>query len=175
MGHNKALMVLDAQVNMFDDDFYVYDGERILEVIRSLAERARSVGVEVIYLRNNGNSGEPDEPGSPGWKIHSKITPQEGDSIFDKSSPDAFEGTELQRNLEAKRVGKLIVVGMQTEMCVAATCRRAAKFGYEVTLVEDGHTTFDWDEIKAVDAIKKHNDELSELVDIRSADQIEFV
>lgn len=174
MGQNKVLLVLDTQANMFDDEFHVYDGDRILEVISSLAEKARSVGARIIYVRNNGSLGEPDEPGTPGWEIHSKVAPREGDVVLDKSSSDAFEGTGLQKRLEAQGIRKLVVAGMQTEMCVAETCRKAAELGYEVTLVEDGHTTFDWEEIRAIDAIAKHNAELSELADIRPAAEIEF-
>jgi hypothetical protein len=43
MVQDKALLVLDAQVNMFDDGFHVYDGVRILQVIRS------SVGL--VYIK----------------------------------------------------------------------------------------------------------------------------
>ncbi|MCA9933022.1 MAG: cysteine hydrolase [Ardenticatenaceae bacterium] len=174
MGQNKALLVLDTQVNMFDDEFHVYDGDRVLEVIGSLAKKARSSGSEVIYVRNNGGSGEPDEPGTPGWEIHSRIRPQEEDVIFDKSSPDAFEGTELQSYLDTQGVQQLIVVGMQTEMCVAKTCKKAVALGHKVTLVADGHTTFDWEEMTAVDAITQHNAELSKLADIKPATEVEF-
>ncbi len=143
MEQNKVLLVLDTQENMFDDEFHVYNGKQILEIINSLARKARSASAKVIYVRNNGNPGEPDEPGTPGWEIHAKVVPQKGDTVFDKSSPDAFEDTELRRNLKAHRARKLVIVGMQTEMCVAETCRKAVELGYEVTLVEDGHTTFD--------------------------------
>jgi hypothetical protein len=42
------------------------------------------------------------------------------------------------------------------------------------TLVEDGHTTFNWDEISAAETIRKHNAELSAVADVRPADQISF-
>ena len=67
---------------MCDDEFHVHDGDRILEVISSLAEKARSVGARIIYVRNNGSPGEPDEPGTPRWEIHSKVGPREGDVVL---------------------------------------------------------------------------------------------
>jgi len=174
-GKRPALLVLDAQVNMFDEAFHVVNGDRVLAVIRSLVEKARTAGAQVVYVRNDGGPGEPDERGTPGWEIHPRIAPGDGAIVVDKSGPDAFEGTDLRQELEARGIGALVIAGVQTELCVNKTCRRAAKLGYEVTLVKDGHTTFDWDEISAADAIRKHNAELSALADVRPSARISFV
>lgn len=175
MSERHALLVLDVQVNMFDDAFHVVDGDRILAVIRSLIGKAHAAGAQVIYVRNNGGSGEPDERGTPGWEIHPHIAPAENAIVVDKSGPDAFEGTNLAQELEARNIRGLVVAGVQTELCVDTTCRKAAQLGYEVILVQDGHTTFDWDEISAVDAIRKYNAELSAVVDVRPSAGISFV
>jgi nicotinamidase-related amidase len=159
---------------MFDDEFHVRDGDRILHVISMLVTKARSAGAQVIYVRNNGGLDEPDEPGTPGWEIHPSIIPGERDIVLDKSSPDAFAGTDLQQVLQGRGIRALVIAGMQTEMCVNTTCRKAASLGYQVTLVADGHTTFDWDEISAVDAIAKHNATLSALADVKPAVEIAF-
>ena len=171
---NKALLILDVQANMFAPAFHIADGERILTVIGSLVDRARTDSAPVIYVRNDGGPGEPDERGTPGWEIHPQIAPLSSDIVLDKSGPDAFEGTGLRQKLDAHGVDSLVIVGMQTELCVDTTCRRAVQLGYEVTLVEDGHTTFDWDEIRAADAICKHNKELSAIAYVRPASQISF-
>jgi len=174
MSERRALLVLDVQVNMFDDAFHVADGDRILAVIRSLIDSAHDAGVQVIYVRNDGGPGEPDERGTPGWKIHPHIAPDESAVIVDKSGPDAFEGTNLAQELEARDISRLVIAGMQTELCVDTTCRKAAQLGYGVTLVQDGHTTFDWNEISAADAIRKYNTELSAVVDVRPSAQVLF-
>jgi len=161
MGKKSALLVLDVQVNMFGPEFHVVDGDQVLAVIGTLAERARAADAPVIYVRNDGGIGEPDERGTPGWEIHPQIAPLDGDVVIDKSGPDAFERTDLRQVLHSHGIGALTIVGMQTELCVATTCRRAAQLGYEVTLVQDGHTTFDWEEISAAEAIYKHNAALS--------------
>jgi nicotinamidase-related amidase len=175
MKNKLALLVLDVQVNMFDPEFHVVDGDRVLATIGALVAQARAAGAPVIYVRNDGGPGEPDERGTPGWEIHPQIAPLEGDIVLDKSGPDAFEGTDLGQELQKRRVGSLVIVGMQTELCVNTTCRRAAQLGFEVTLVRDGHTTFDWDEIDAVDAIRKYNAELSTVANVRPASRISFV
>jgi nicotinamidase-related amidase len=63
---------------------------------------------------------------------------------------------------------------MGSTMCVAATVQEAAKRGFAVTLIEDGHTTFDWDEITAVDAIEKYNKDLAQFAVIQKAQDVEF-
>jgi nicotinamidase-related amidase len=170
----SALIIVDTQVNMFDESLHVYNGKRILQTINRLIDQARLAQAEVIYVRNNGSTGEPDEPGAPGWHIHPAIYPVSGDLIVDKQGTDPFKDTDLQIELTNRGIDHLIVVGMQTEMCVSATVRQAAKLGYAVTLVRDGHTTFDWEEITAVEAIAEHNLDLALVVDVQKAEAVEF-
>ena len=171
---NKGLVIIDTQVNMFDESFSVFDGPRILKVIGGLIEKARNSRIEIIFVRNNGPEGEPDEPGTPGWHIHSAISPQKTDLIIDKKGVNAFSGTDLQTELINRNIEQIFIVGMQTEMCVAATVEEAAKRGFSVILIEDGHTTFDWDEITAVDAIQKHNKELAKFSKLQKAQDVKF-
>ena len=41
MRSNQALIILDTQVNMFAEDFSVYQGERILSTLQDMLARAR--------------------------------------------------------------------------------------------------------------------------------------
>ena len=38
-------------------------------------------------------------------------------------------------------MGHVIVTGLTTEFCVDSTCRAALSRGYDLTLIEDGHST----------------------------------
>ncbi len=174
MTNNKALLIIDTQVNMFDDAFHVHDTDHILNVISALIAKARVNTARIVYIRNNGAAGEPDEPGSSGWEIHADITPGNDDIIIDKTGADAFENTNLQDTLNDLGVTRLIIVGMQSEMCVTVTCKRAAKLNYDVLLVEDGHTTFNWEEISATETIAQANQELSAYVKLGRAEEIDF-
>jgi nicotinamidase-related amidase len=51
----------------------------------------------------------------------------------------------------------LVVAGIQTEYCVDTTCRRAYSLGYDVTLVQDGHSTWDTPDLCAPQIIAHHN------------------
>jgi nicotinamidase-related amidase len=174
MSNETALLVIDAQVNMFASGSTVYAGETILKTLGSLIARARSASVLVVYVQNNGGKGDPDQLGTSGWQIHPSLAPQAGDLVLQKSTADAFHLTPLQKELTRRGIRRLVLAGMQTERCVDATCRRASSLGYEVLLIGDGHTTYDVDGLPAVDVIARHNASLSEFAKVVGSDEIDF-
>ena len=64
-------------------------------------------------------------------------------SLVEKSSADAFEDTTLEAVLSGLGVGRLVVVGAQTDECIRSTLHGAVVRGYDATLVSDAHTTED--------------------------------
>jgi nicotinamidase-related amidase len=56
---------------------------------------------------------------------------------------------------------RLIVMGAQTEVCVDTTCRRDFTLGFGVTLVSDGHGTWDNATLRADQIIRHTNDTLA--------------
>ena len=174
MSNRTAFLVVDTQVNMLNEGMPVFQGDRILETIADLLARARTQDVTVIYLRNDGGPGEPDERGTHGWEIHPVVAPMLNEVIIDKTSVDGFENTTLNEELERRGIEKLVIAGMQTELCVFVTARRGVQLGYEVIVVEDGHTTFDFEEMTASEAIDKYNAELKAVAIVMKAADIEF-
>ena len=63
-----------------------------------------------------------------------------------KHHGDAFEATVLESELDRLRVGRLIVIGAQTDACIRATLHGAFVRGYDTVLVSDAHTTDDLSE-----------------------------
>jgi len=158
---STTLLIIDMQLGNFQGSHPVHEGDRLLERVRRLIDKARSARTPVIYVQNNGGDGDPDEYGTPGWEIHPSIKPQLGDPVVQKGSPDAFHETGLQEELRSRGIRGLVVAGLQTEYCVDTTCRRAYSLGYEVTLVGDAHSTWDSDRLSADEIIGHHNDVLS--------------
>ena len=160
MSSDTALLVIDVQNGMFAQDDPVYQGAELLATIGELLAKARAAEVPVIYVQHNGRPGHSLEPGSEGWPIHPAIAPSEGDPVVRKATPDSFHETMLQAELEARGIVKLIVTGIQTELCVDTTCRRAASLCYQTTLVRDAHSTWDSRTLSAAQIIAHHNDAL---------------
>ena len=172
MSSDTALVIIDVQMGMFDEDEPVYNGEILLQTLSGLIDRARQMDVQVVYIQHNNKR---FVEGSPAWPIHPSIAPLAGDVIVQKRTPDSFHKTSLEGELEKLGIKHLVVGGIQTEYCVDTTCRRACSMGYDVTLVEDGHSTWDNKYITAEQVIAHHNNTLDGwAVTLKPAKDIHF-
>ena len=170
----SALLIVDAQVNMFEAGASVRNGHQLLDTISRVITQARDVQIPVIYVQNNGKPGDPDQTDSPGWHMHERVSPQKGDIVVQKRTPDAFCETQLASILNEKEIGRLIITGVQTENCISSTCHHARIAGYSITLVKDGHSTFDSDVLTAEQIIAHYNDILGDFADVTPAGQVRF-
>ena len=81
--------------------------------------------------------------GSDDWRIVPELTPGDAEPLVEKSYGDSFEDTALETVLAGLGVGRLVVVGAQTDACIRSTLHGAFARGYDATLVSDAHTTED--------------------------------
>ena len=81
--------------------------------------------------------------GSDGWQIVPELVPDDGEPVVEKRYGDSFEDTTLESTLADRSVGRVVVVGAQTDACVRSTLHGAFTRGYDTTLVGDAHTTED--------------------------------
>ena len=160
MSQGTALLVIDMQVGLVSG---AYRGDEVVRTIATLLAKARSSGTPVLYLQHESYEFEPLKPGTPTWQIHRDIAPAEGDLVIPKRASDSFYETPLRRELEARGVRHIVVTGMMTEACVDTTSRAALSLGYDVTLVEDAHTTWNG-RLPAAQIIEHHNATLADLV-----------
>lgn len=76
-----ALLVIDAQNEMFDEANPIYKGKELLENLQLLIEKARSSDVPVIFVQYND---ETLVNGTHDWEIYPSIGPygmnEKGDS-----------------------------------------------------------------------------------------------
>ena len=179
MSTDTALVVIDVQVGLIEE---AYHCNEVLASINTLLSKARASDTPVIYNQHDGPQGHGLEVGTPAWEIHPAITPQEGELIVHKRASDSFYATSQQRELEARGIKHLVVVGGQTEYCVNTSVHRATTLGYDVTLVGDAHTTDDYDEavLSAAKRIEYHNEVLDgfntddHVIRVKSTDEIMF-
>jgi nicotinamidase-related amidase len=83
------------------------------------------------------------QPGSEEWRIVPELDPGESEPVVEKAYGDSFEDTNLESILADLGIGRLVVVGAQTDACIRSTLHGALVRGYDTTLVSDAHTTED--------------------------------
>ena len=133
----SALLVVDVQVGVVAS---AHRRDEVVAAISRLVAAARGAGTPVVWVQHH-----DDElaEGSPEWRIVPELVPADGEAVVHKAWNDAFEETDLEERLAERAVGRLVVVGAQTEWCIRATLHGAIARGYDATLVEDAHTTGD--------------------------------
>lgn len=137
-----ALLLVDVQRNMLEDPAPVPGVAEVRPALEALLAGARAAGVLVVQVQNDGGPGEPDEPGSPGWEL--ALPAQSGELVLRKTEPDTFASNpDLGPALAERGVHRLVVAGMQSEYCIAATSRGAVRHGFAVVLVSGAHATYD--------------------------------
>jgi nicotinamidase-related amidase len=149
-----ALILIDLQEEQRKDPVYVAaDLDAVLANARRLLEAARANAVRVVHVAYKRDFAEvprrPFEPltadgrptfsdaASPLVAICSEVAPQAGETVLSKNDASAFDTAELEPLLRDAGIEWLIVCGVWTEACVAATVRDAIAHGYRVLLAKD--------------------------------------
>jgi nicotinamidase-related amidase len=132
-----ALLVIDVQNGVVEG---ATERDAVVANVGSLVEKARREAVPVVWVQHSSEElpRESDE-----WRIVPELTPGEAEPLVEKLYGDSFEDTVLEFVLSGLGVGRLVVVGAQTDACVRSTLHGAFARGYDATLVSDAHTTED--------------------------------
>jgi len=134
---STALLVVDIQNGVVEG---AHERDAVVKNVGSLVERARRERVPVVWVQHS-DDGLPR--GSDGWRIVPELSPDDAEQLVEKSFGDSFEDTTLESVLAGLAVGRLVVVGAQTDACIRSTLHGALVRGYDTTLVSDAHTTGD--------------------------------
>jgi nicotinamidase-related amidase len=141
-----ALLIVDIQ------NFY-FAGGRIPLVgsveaslkAKAVLERFRDRKIPVVHIQHLPQGTGKFEPGTtdPQYDIHPNVAPLPGEIVVAKHFANSFRDTGLQAVLKDLGVRTLVIVGMQTHMCVEAAARAGADLGYDIIVVEDACATRD--------------------------------
>jgi nicotinamidase-related amidase len=80
-------------------------------------------------------------PDTKGAKIHSAVKPRPDESVIQKHYPNSFRETALLDGLKNDGVESVVICGAMSHMCIDATTRAAADFGFGCTVVHDACAT----------------------------------
>jgi nicotinamidase-related amidase len=69
------------------------------------------------------------------------VAEREGEIVVKKTTGDPFISTDLAEQLRVRGVSTVVVCGLTTDVCVAATARGAADRDFQTVVAEDACTT----------------------------------
>lgn len=157
---NQALLIIDAQQELIDgnqEEKEVYQKDKLIANINKVIEQALIQNAHIIFVRDTDvGHGE-----GAGFQVHNEINIPESCSVFiDKEATNSFYKTDLLQYLNDNNIAHLVIMGCKTEHCIDTAVRTATVQGFDVTLVEDGHSTSDSKALSAEQIIAHHNETL---------------
>ena len=132
-----ALLVIDVQKDVVGE---AHDRDHVVANVGTLVDKARSSGVDVVWIAHSAPGMEID---SDGWQLVPELRRDDAEPLVHKTFADSFEDTDLESVLAERGIGSLVVSGAQTDECIRSTLHGAVARGYDARLVSDAHTTED--------------------------------
>ncbi|TYS70482.1 isochorismatase family protein [Sutcliffiella horikoshii] len=152
----QALLVIDAQQELIDgndNEKSLFEKEKLVQNINLVIKKAIESNSLVVFMRDKDVAGGEGK----GFHIHQDIKVPTESKIFDKKATNSFYGTPLLNYLKENKVKHLVIMGCKTEHCIDTAVRAATVNNFDVTLVQDGHSTNDSSILNAEQIIMHHN------------------
>jgi nicotinamidase-related amidase len=132
---STALILIDIQ------DFYFPGGKVELVEPEKAGKQAKQL---LAYFReNDGLVIHVRHNFQPDGDIHQLVKPVNGEKVVSKNEVSAFLGTDLDEYLKVNNIKNVVLVGMQTHMCLEGGTRAAHDLGYSCTVIADACATRD--------------------------------
>lgn len=151
-----ALVLIDLQYDYFNDGELERCRDDLERWCNLLIDRAREAGAPVVEAQTVHqhdkstwalNMIEDDQglafEGTRGAERLDAL--HETDHVVVKTRDSAFHGTDLADWLREHDVDRLVLAGVSTESCIAATATDAYARDYPVVLVEDATASVEWE------------------------------
>jgi len=146
-GSKTALLIVDIQ-----DFYFPGDGPGLVNAegaalkAKEILEIFREKKQLVVHVRHKA---------SRGFEINKNVEPLSTEKVITKTEVNSFKGTDLLEYLKKNDISRLIIIGMQTQMCVEAAVRAGHDLGFECVLIQDACATRD---LKFADKVVKAED-----------------
>jgi len=132
---DSALIMIDLQ-NTYRKGVMQLTGveEAIIEA-RKLLEMARDHKIPIFHIRHDGGVGTPYDVSAEIGAISDEVGPIAGEPIITKNYPNSFIQTDLDQQLKAMGIEKIVLAGFMTHMCINSTAHGGFNLGYAPTVV----------------------------------------
>lgn len=136
-----ALLMIDVQEEYFTPggSMELPAGAPALARAATLLLQARRTGALVVHVRHVTDHPMAEEfrAGTPGVEIRPEVAPLPGELVIDKTTPSAFVGTPLARELESRDIATVVIAGFMTATCCTATAHEAIGRRYRTVFSSD--------------------------------------
>jgi nicotinamidase-related amidase len=128
-GIKTALLIVDIQNFYFPGEGPgLFNAEAASLKAREVLEIMRGKGQLVVHIRHKANKG---------FEIHSNVKPLPGEKVITKDEVNSFKNTDLLEYLKQNKINRLVIIGMQTQMCLEAAVRAGHDLDFECIVIED--------------------------------------
>jgi nicotinamidase-related amidase len=154
-----VLVVIDQQNDfLHEDGWYAQRGidishmRRTIEPTKELVAEARARGVPVVWTRHGYADAAEAGPflelrpflrdgglrrGTWGWELYEELEPRPDEEIVEKTRLSAFFATNLEALLRKRSAETVLIAGVLTNQCVAATSKDASFRDFKPIVVEE--------------------------------------
>lgn len=137
-----ALIVIDVQRGFADPYWGPRSNPAFEDNLAALL--AHHDGPVVLVRHDSREPGSPLAPGTPGNAFAPVLDGVLPDLLVTKHVNSAFHGDpDLAGWLRGRGIGRIVLAGIQTNMCVETTARVGGNLGFDVVVVLDATRTFD--------------------------------
>jgi nicotinamidase-related amidase len=130
-----ALLIIDIQTFYFPGEGPgLINAEQASLVAKEVLQIFRDNKLLVVHVQHYTKKNYP---------IHKNVEPLTTEKVITKSEVNSFLGTDLLEYLKENKINRLVIIGMQTQMCLEAAVRAAHDYGFECIVVRDACATRD--------------------------------
>lgn len=133
----KTLLLVDIQKGLTIRS--LYEKEMFIATINKAIPIFRENSDLVIFVQHENKQLIPK---TENWEIDDNLNMQSSDVTFSKQKGDAFSNKDLVDYLNAKEISDITVGGLVTHGCIRHTCLGGFKLGFNVSLLESGHSNW---------------------------------
>ena len=132
---DAALIMVDCQNTYRRGIMQLTGVEPALVEARRLLDMARDLKTPIFHIQHDAGAGSPYDIHDEIGAIADSVAPLAGEPVIVKHYPNSFVQTELDAQLRALGVEKVILAGFMTHMCIRSTAEGAFNLGYAPTVV----------------------------------------
>lgn len=130
-----ALLIVDIQNFYFPGDGPgLVNAEQASLTAKEILQVFRDKKLLVVHVRHKSLKGS---------EIHKNVEPLPNEKVIMKEEVNSFHRTDLLEYLKVNNITRLVIIGMQTQMCLEAAVRAAHDYGFECIVIQEACATRD--------------------------------